>query len=110
MSLSLSKNDIWDLATYIQMEEEFCPFKSSKDFMIAEILIKPSKKFKACFSSTFTQAGSGTSQTSKIELFAEIFECFELLTIFAETFILDVWLDSKFYDKKSAKPDLGKDI
>ena len=42
------------------MEEEFCAFKdyeSSKDFMITDILTKPPKTFKGCFSSTFTKAG-----------------------------------------------------
>ena len=36
------------------------------------------------------------SQTSKIESFVEMFSGFEQLTIFANSFILDVWLDSKY--------------
>ena len=45
LSLRCSKNGIWGIATYIQMEKEFYTFKaceSSKDFMIVvEALIKP---------------------------------------------------------------------
>ena len=33
------------------------------------------------------------SQKSKIELYEKIFKAFQLLNIFAKSFILDVWLD-----------------
>ena len=36
------------------------------------------------------------SQTSKIESFVEMFSGFEPSTIFANSFILDVWLGSKY--------------
>ena len=85
------------------MGKEFCTFKvreSSNDFMIAvEALIKPlgyQKKLNLCFASTFTKADSEPSQTSKMELVAEIINCFKPLTIFAETFILDVLLGSEY--------------
>ena len=42
------------------------------------------------FASTFTEADSEPSQTYKIEPFAEIFNCFKPVTIFAEAFILNV--------------------
>ena len=65
------------------MEKKFCTFKAcefSKDFMIAvEALIKaPSyqKILNRCFASTFSEVYSELSQKSKIELFAEIFNCF----------------------------------
>ena len=84
--------------------------------MIAvEALIKPldyRKKVNWCFASSFTEAGSEISQTSKIELFEEIFNCFKSSTIFAETFILDFWLGSEhasaLWQQNNTKFDLGK--
>ena len=60
------------------MKKELCTLKAcghSKDFIIAmEALIKSldyQKKINWCFASTFTEADSEPSQTSKIELFAD---------------------------------------
>ena len=51
---------------------------------------------KLIFASTFIEADPEPSQTSKIELFAELFNYFKSLTVFAETFILVVWLCSEY--------------
>ena len=71
------------------------------DFMIAvEAFIKSldyQKKLNWCFVSTFIEvADSEPAQTSKIELFPEIFNCFKPLSIFAETFIVDVWVGFEY--------------
>lgn len=80
----MSKNGIWSLATFIQIENELYTFKaseSSKDFMIpVETLIKDlgyEKKLNGCFASTFTEADSQSSQRSKIKLFEKIFNGFK---------------------------------
>ena len=39
-----------------------------------------------------TEAYSESRQTSKMKLFAKLFNCWKPLTIFAKYFILDVWL------------------
>ena len=73
--------------------KNICTFKageSPRDFIIAvEALIKPlgyKKKINLCFSSAFTEDFLEPSQTSKLEIFAEIFNCFKAFTIFAATF------------------------
>ena len=45
------------------------------------------------------EAHSEPSQTSKMKFFAKIATGFQLLTIFAKIFILDVWLGSEYASK-----------
>ena len=63
-----------------------------------EALVKPldyQKKLNWYFASTLTEADSEPSQTSKRKVFAEIFNCFKLLTIFI-TKCSETWLWKRF--------------
>ena len=44
------------------------------------------------------------SQTSKMELFMKTVNDFQLLTNYAKSFVLDVWLGSQYTSEKSYKP------
>ena len=103
------------------MEKEFCTFKAcelSKEFMIVvEALIKPPPYWiilNWCFALTFSEP----SQTSKTELFAEIFNSFKPLFIFTVNYFhrnlhLRCLNGSEYtfvlWQQNTAKLDMGKD-